>query len=143
MNQRALFVLMAHCLACSNASEASESDGQKARHERTGGIGGIPAPPEPPLELPTCGAISNPCVSEFTAPLESAEAWPVGRYIAENRPPVVEVHHDVVVKKCSYECPIGEPLAVPVRFLSAAESERDSGPADAGEGTLDAADAAL
>ena len=64
--------------------------------------------------------------------------------IAENLPPVVEVHHDVVVRKCSYSCPIGEPLAVPVRVSGAAESERDAGAVDAGERTPDAAtDAAL
>jgi hypothetical protein len=64
--------------------------------------------------------------------------------IAEDLPPVVEAHHDVVVQKCSYICAKGEPLAVPVRVRSAAESERDAGAADAGERAPDAAtDAAL
>lgn len=153
------------------------------------------------MELPSCGPISYPCVSEFAVTLEAAEPWPVGRYflrvslnhgpatvceiafepvvgavtdtcddqergfrvtyrydnetraiekvtfggvlrvdmeilIAENLPAMVEVHHDVVVRKCSYSCPIGEPLAVPVRVRSAAESGRDAGAADAGERTL-------
>lgn len=64
--------------------------------------------------------------------------------IAEKLPAVVEVHHNVVVQKCDFSCPIGEPLTVPVRVRSAAESERDAGGTDAGEGAPDAAtDAAL
>jgi hypothetical protein len=156
------------------------------------------------LELPSCGPISYPCVSEFAVTLEAPEPWPVGRYflrvssnygpptvceiafepvvgavtdtcddqehgfrvtyrydnetraiekvtfsgalrvdleilIAENLPAVVEVHHDVVVQKCSYSCPIGQPLTVPVRVRSSAASERGAGAADAGERTPDAA----
>jgi len=70
--------------------------------------------------------------------------------IAEGLPPLVEVHHDVVVQKCSLACPMGEPLSTPVHIPSAADSERDGGAgdagdaADAGEGAPDAAtDAAL
>ena len=59
--------------------------------------------------------------------------------VAENLPPVVEVHHDVVVQKCDYACAIGEPIVVPVQVPSAPQSERDAGPADAGKAAPDAA----
>jgi hypothetical protein len=61
--------------------------------------------------------------------------------VAENLPPLVEVHHDVVVQKCTYDCARGEPLVARVQLSPAAPP--DAG-ADGGEGVPDATvDAAL
>jgi hypothetical protein len=59
--------------------------------------------------------------------------------VAEALPPLVEVHHDVVVQKCSIACSIAEPIVVPVHFPGVADAGADAGSADAGEGALDAA----
>jgi hypothetical protein len=65
--------------------------------------------------------------------------------VAENLPPVVEVHHDVVVQKCSSACELAAPLSVRVQLGSAVEPPSvDGGKDDASAGVLDAAaDAAL
>jgi hypothetical protein len=59
--------------------------------------------------------------------------------VAENLPPVVEIHHDVLVQKCSYVCALGEPLTVPVHLRSAPESERDAGDGGTSDAATDAA----
>jgi hypothetical protein len=60
--------------------------------------------------------------------------------VAESLPPVVEVHHNVVVQKCSYACELAAPLLVRVNVGSATESSSaDAGEGDAGDSVLDAA----
>lgn len=59
--------------------------------------------------------------------------------VAEDLPPVVEVHHNVVVQKCTYVCEQAAPLTVPVQVGSAAKpSTVDAGEDDAGNVALDA-----
>ncbi|HKO89643.1 MAG TPA: hypothetical protein VJU61_00730, partial [Polyangiaceae bacterium] len=60
--------------------------------------------------------------------------------VAEELPPVVEVHHDVVVQKCSVGCSLAAPLSVRVQMGSAVEPPGlDAGVRDASDGRLDAA----
>lgn len=64
--------------------------------------------------------------------------------VAETLPPVVEVHHRVVVEKCSYACERAAPLAVRVQVSVGEPSSVDAGKGDAGGSALDAGpDAAL
>lgn len=56
--------------------------------------------------------------------------------VAEDLPPVVEVHHDVVARKCTYACALAEPLVVQAQLGSTPSV--DAGVDDAGAGTPDA-----
>ena len=63
--------------------------------------------------------------------------------VAENVPPVVEVHHDVVrkVRKCTYACELADavPLVTRVLLSSVTGPSLDAGQHDAGQGEPDAA----
>jgi hypothetical protein len=59
--------------------------------------------------------------------------------VADDLPPVVEVHHEVLVQKCTYSCNVAAHLVAQVQVGSAIKVGVDAGEDDAGEGSLDAA----
>ena len=56
--------------------------------------------------------------------------------VADELPPVGQVHHNVVTRKCTYACALAEPLVVQAQLGSAPCV--DAGADDAGAGTPDA-----
>lgn len=64
--------------------------------------------------------------------------------VADDLPPLVEVHHDVVVQKCSYGCDVAAPLVAQVQLSSGMDAGVDAADGDSGVGHSDAsADAAF
>lgn len=61
--------------------------------------------------------------------------------LTEELPPLVEVHHTVVVQKCLFDCEQAAPLRVEVQFAPEAPSV-DAGASDSGASGSGAADAA-